>query len=361
MKKNIAVLFGGKSSEYEVSLSSAYALLSNIDEKKYNIYKIAITRDGKWLLYEGENDAIKRDSFLNDGTASPILFSPDNECCDDPHDSLSEVESGKIFVRRGEKIERIHIDAVFPMLHGKYGEDGQVQGMFSVMGIPVVGCGCASSAVSMDKAMTKSIINGTGIRQARAVVLRRLDAADDAIRNAEDDFGYPMFVKPARSGSSVGVSRVKERDELKRAIETAFREDDKILIEEAINGIETEVAVLEVQGQYTVSVPAEIDSGSSEFYDYETKYLNDSSSFYIPARIGQNKIDAAKDCALKIFRALDCRGMARVDFFFTPEGEFVFNEINTIPGFTPISMYPKLMIHEGISYSELIDKLIESC
>ena len=347
MKKNIAVLFGGKSSEYEVSLSSAYALLTNINEEKYNIYKIAITKDGKWYLFDGDNDAVRRDAYLTEGTVSPVLFSPDNG-------------AGKIYVCGDGEPQEIHIDAVFPMLHGRYGEDGQVQGMFSVMGIPVVGCGCASSAASMDKAMTKAIIRETGIRQARAVVLRSGDDIDAAVREAEGALGYPMFVKPACSGSSVGVSKAKDREGLLRAIETAFREDGKLLVEEAVNGIEAEVAVLEEHGRYTVSVPAEIDSGSSEFYDYETKYVSDASSFYIPARISEDKIAEVRGYAERIFRALDCRGLSRVDFFLTPEGEFVFNEINTIPGFTPISMYPKLMMHEGIGYGELIDRLIDS-
>ena len=180
------------------------------------------------------------------------------------------------------------------------------------------------------------------------------------VEKAEKKLGYPMFVKPSRAGSSVGVSKVKSADGFDRALLTALGEDDKVLIEEAILGVEVEVAVLEEKGRYTVAHPAEIDSGSAEFYDYETKYVSDASSFYLPARLSAEKQDEVRGYAQAIFKALDCRGYARVDFFYTPEGEFVFNEINTLPGFTPISMYPKMMINEGISYGELLDRLIKA-
>lgn len=347
MKRNVAVIFGGKSSEYEVSLSSSFALLSNIDKEKYNLYTIGITRDGKWYLYTGNIESIKDNTWFN-GEVSSVFVSPDNG-------------SRKICVLRDSGLEEITLDAVFPMLHGKFGEDGQLQGLFSVMGVPVVGCGHASSAVSMDKAMTKAIVHELGdIRQAASVTMR---AGDDVLKVADvcaSRLGYPMFVKPACAGSSVGISKVRTREELLRAMDVALREDSKVIIEEMITGVEMEVAVLEERGNYTVSVPAEIDVGGSDFYDYETKYVSDVSSYYIPARLTPEKTELIRRNAERIFRQLDCRGFSRVDFFFTPEGEFVFNEINTIPGFTPISMYPKLMIHSGISYSELIDRLISS-
>lgn len=346
MKKKIAVLFGGASSEYEVSLSSSYAMLSNIDSEKYELYKIGITRDGKWFLFEGELEAIRSDSWQS-GSIYPIFFSPDNG-------------TGLLRAERNGVLEDIMPDAVFPMLHGKFGEDGQIQGMFSVMGIPVVGCGPASSALCMDKALTKAVIRETGIRQASSVTLRAGDDREAFVARAEAALGYPMFVKPACAGSSVGISKARTREELLTALETALHEDTKVLVEEMIRGCEIEVAVLEENGKYTVSCPAEIDIGSSDFYDYETKYVSDVSSYYIPARLSEEKQNEVRAYAERIFRALDCRGFSRVDFFCTPEGEFVFNEINTIPGFTPISMYPKLMIHSGIPYSELIDRLISS-
>ncbi|MCQ2456488.1 MAG: D-alanine--D-alanine ligase [Clostridia bacterium] len=346
MKKNIAILFGGKSSEYEVSLSSVYGVLSNIDREKYNLYTIGITKDGTWYLYDGDAESIRENTWAGHDT-KPLFISPDNG-------------KSTVCYKDGDRVTEIKLDAVLPMLHGKFGEDGQIQGLFSVMGVPVVGCSHASSAVCMDKAMTKAIVMGTGVRQAKAVIYRAGEDRQSAMNEAEEKLGYPMFIKPACAGSSVGITKVWDRQHLKDAIAVALCEDSKVLIEETITGIETEVAVLEEKGKYTVSVPAEIDVGSSEFYDYETKYISDNSSFYIPARIPQEKIDEVRGYAEKIFRALDCRGFSRVDFFYTSEGEFVFNEINTIPGFTPISMYPKLMIHTGISYGELIDRLIAS-
>ncbi|MCI9449084.1 MAG: D-alanine--D-alanine ligase [Clostridiales bacterium] len=348
MKKRIAALFGGKSSEYEVSLSTAFALLSEIDSEKYDVCKIGITKNGKWYLYEGDLDAILHDKWQESGKISKILFSPNNGECE-------------MLVQKDGELTPLKIDAAFPMLHGKFGEDGQIQGMFSVMGVPVVGCGAASSAVCMDKVLTKAVVEKLdGIRQAKCIILRDGDSVSDAASEAEVLLGYPMFVKPACAGSSVGVSKVKDRSEFDAAIEKALAEDSRVVIEEAIVGIETEVAVLEENGKYTVSVPAEIDSGSSEFYDYDTKYISDVSSFYIPARIPENKIAEVRDSAERIFRALDCRSLSRVDFFYTPDGEFVFNEINTIPGCTPISMYPKLMMNEGMSFCELTTRLIES-
>ncbi len=348
MKRNIAILFGGKSSEYEVSLSSSYALLSNIDREKYNLYTIGITKEGNWYLYEGNIENIRNNTWHIDGPVYSVLISPDNG-------------KKKLVAIRDGKVEDITLDAVFPMLHGKFGEDGQIQGLFSVMGTPVVGCPHASSAVSMDKAMTKAIVRELhDIRQADSVTMRAGDDAEKTADECEVSLGYPMFVKPACAGSSVGISKVRSRKELMRALEVALREDSKVLIENMITGVEMEVAVLEENGKYTVSVPAEIDVGSSDFYDYETKYVSDASSYYIPARLTPEKTAEIRRYAERIFRQLDCRGFSRVDFFYTPEGEFVFNEINTIPGFTPISMYPKLMVHTGISYSELIDRLIAS-
>lgn len=347
MKTNVAVLFGGKSSEYEVSLSSAYALLSNIDREKYEVTMIGITSDGLWYLYDGDIEKIRDGSWCDDKCLPRLLLSPDNG-------------RGKLYALRDGKTEELKIDVIFPMLHGKFGEDGQIQGILSVMGIPFIGCRTASASACMDKAVTKAIIGELGIRQAKAVIMRCGDDTSAAVQRAEELFGYPMFVKPACAGSSVGISKARNRDELKRAIDIAFAEDSKLLIEEAITGCEVEVAVLQEGDRYTVSAPAEIDIGSSDFYDYETKYVSDVSSYYIPARISDESIKQVRGLAEKIFRALDCRTFSRVDFFCTADGELIFNEINTIPGFTPISMYPKLMIHSGISYSELIDRMITS-
>lgn len=355
--KTIAILFGGKSSEYEVSLSSAYGALSNIDREKYELVRLGITKEGSFWYYCGSDELIREDKW-QEAEKYPVAL---------------DLTNGELLITRDDSVEHIHIDGVLPMIHGKYCEDGTVQGMFAVAGIPISGCDCASSAVCMDKAITKTIINAdTDITQAMCVLARSMDypdyesAADGSetpeltrLRHkCECKFGYPMFVKPSRAGSSVGTSKVKTAAEFAIAVVKAFREDTKVLIEEAIVGREIEVAVLEENGRYTVAGPAEIDRGSSEFYDYETKYISNTSKYYLPARISDEKQAEIRAKALEIFKALDCRGFSRVDFFCRNNGEVVFNEINTLPGFTPISMYPKMMIAAGIPYAETIDRII---
>lgn len=351
--KTIIILFGGKSSEYEVSLSSATGAYNNIDKAKYNILLVGITREGRFYLYEDDPARIAADTWT-DGVKYPLSV---------------DLSDGTVSVVKDGAVEHIHVDAVLPMIHGKFCEDGTLQGLFAVAGIPVVGCDCQASAVCMDKAVTKRIVAGShktgGIRQAKMYVIRDEDVTSDAdidgIREAcEERFPYPMFVKPCRAGSSVGVTKVKTADRFAEAVKKALAEDDKVLIEEGIVGTEVEVAVLEENGKYTVAHPAEIDSGSAEFYDYETKYVSDASMYWLPARLSEEKQNEVRGYAEAIFKVLDCRGFSRVDFFHTPEGEFVFNEINTLPGFTPISMYPKMMINEGIPYSEVLDRLIQT-
>lgn len=348
--KNIILLFGGRSSEYEVSLSSATGAYNNIDKSKFSVHLVGITRDGRFFYYAGDPANIAKDEWQND-EKYPLSL---------------DLSDGTISYSKNGTTVHVAVDAVLPMIHGKFCEDGTLQGLFAVADIPVVGCDCQSSAVCMDKAVTKMIVAAeTNVRQAKAVVVRAADAksdeAIDSIRaRAEAEFGYPMFVKPSRAGSSVGVTKVKSAENFAKAVRDALAEDSKVLIEECITGVEIEVAVLEENGKYTTAHPAEIDKGSAEFYDYETKYISDASSFYLPARLSEEKQNEVRAYAEAIFKALDCSGFSRVDFFCTPEGEFVFNEINTLPGFTPISMYPKMMINEGISYGELISRLIEA-
>ncbi len=342
----VAILFGGRSSEYEVSLVSATGAYTNIDKSKYNVILIGITRGGRFFLYQDDPALIAPDRWTEGTKKIPLSL------------DLSE---GKLYTETGGIREYLDIDVILPMIHGKFCEDGTIQGMFAVSGIPVVGCDCQSSAVCMDKDITKTVVGSkVGVRQARAVVLKKAGHTEEALRECERQLGYPMFVKPSRAGSSVGVTKVKDPGSFAAAVEAAFREDSKVLVEEAIPGKEVEVAVLEEKGIYTVAHPAEIDNGGAEFYDYDTKYITNSSTFYIPARIPEEAQEKVRGLAEAIFRALDCSGFARVDFFYTPEGDLVFNEINTLPGFTPISMYPKMMINEGISYSELLDRLIRT-
>ena len=338
-KCSLAVLFGGKSSEYEVSLVSASSVIRHVDLSRYDLMKIGITREGEWLLYEGPVEDIEGGYWCAETSSmSRVLVNP------------SAGSRELIFVSPSGRVTTRRVDVVFPVLHGAFGEDGTLQGMLSLAGIPVVGCGCLSSALCMDKSMTKSVLHAAGIRQARSVLARRAAYLADpaSVREAaERTFGYPMFVKPSSAGSSVGVSKVKEAPDFAPAMEKAFREDGKVLIEECISGKET------------VSVPAEIDPGA-EFYDYDTKYVDDTARFYIPARLPEETAASVRQLAEKVFRTLDCRGLARVDFFVLEDGTAILNEVNTLPGFTSISMYPKLMMFEGMTYGELVDRLIRA-
>lgn len=350
MKKiKLCVLFGGRSSEYEVSLKSAYSVLSNADREKYDILPVGITKEGEWYFFEGDYESVFDGSWCADTSAMKRV--------------VLDLADKKFCLINETGVCDFPVDVVFPVLHGSYGEDGTVQGMLSLAEIPFVGCGSASGAVCMDKLFTKQIVRTTGVRQAECVILYR-DNWDDATAQvladrAERELGYPMFVKPARAGSSVGVSKVRNRKELLDAAEIAFREDSKVLVEEAIDGREIEVAVLNEGNAYTVSDCAEIVTGA-DFYDYEAKYQSSASGYHIPARLPEDVRQQVRRFAEIIFRALDCRGLSRVDFFVNDRGDIVFNEINTLPGFTNISMYPKLMMHTGMSYSELIDRLVSS-
>ena len=339
--KKVLILFGGVSSEHEVSLVSAAGVLANIDRSKYGVIPVGITKDGKWRLMEGRE--ITEDA-LSDESLPAVAVDPGRH--------------GIIILSDG-KADFVKIDAVFPVMHGANGEDGTMQGLFAIAGIPCVGPDCEASAIGMDKAATKAVLNQAGILQAEAVVLTRDEIHNEGtVALLEEKLGYPMFVKPSRAGSSVGISKVKSRSELMPALEDAAAHDSKLLIEKSIVGREIEVAVLEENGKLTVSAPAEIDPGA-EFYDYDAKYNTDTSSFYIPARVSDAEAEDVRNIAARIFTILGCSGLSRVDFFILPDGKFVFNEINTLPGFTPISMYPKLMQHAGLSYTELITRLIE--
>lgn len=353
MKKiQLCVLFGGRSSEYEVSLKSAYSVLTHADPDKYEILPVGITKEGAWYYYTGSYESVRDGSWCADTSALDRV-------------ALDLASGRREFCRFSAdgSVHTLPVDVVFPVLHGSYGEDGTVQGMLSLAGIPFVGCGSASGAVCMDKVFTKQIVRTTGIRQAECVILYR-DTWDDETAQtladrAEEQLGYPMFVKPARAGSSVGVSKARNREELLAAAAIAFREDSKVLVEEAIDGREIEVAVLNEGTAYTVSDCAEIVTGA-DFYDYEAKYQSSASGYHIPARLPEDVRQQVRRCAETIFRVLDCRGLSRVDFFVNDRGDIVFNEINTLPGFTDISMYPKLMMHTGLTYSELIDRLVAS-
>lgn len=349
MKKlSVCVLFGGVSPEHEVSLRSARSVLENMDAEKYNIFPVGITKDGDWVLF-GSTDY----SMLTEGTWV--------DCEWNRRAALSPVRGQGLLSFENDCVVRERIDVVFPVLHGENGEDGSIQGLMQIAGIPCVGSGVSASAVCMDKTLSKLIAQMEGILQAKWILVTKNEFERDpeaAADTAEAEFDYPVFVKPAGTGSSVGISRANDRAALLVAIREALRFDRKILIEEQIDGQEIEVAVL---GNETpvASVCGEIDSGEG-FYDYDAKYITDSSKLYVPARISDEISEKTRETAVRVYRAMGCRGLARVDFFVTRNGgKVVFNEINSLPGFTSISMYPKLFTASGIQYAELIDRLLE--
>lgn len=348
MKKlAVCVLFGGISPEHEVSLRSAQAVLNHMDKEKYDIFPVGITREGDWFLY-GSDDYSK----LPDGSW--------RSCAENKRAAISPVRGQGLLTFEGETVVRQRIDVVFPVMHGENCEDGAMQGLLQMAGIPYVGPHVAASAVAMDKTLTKLVVDKAGVVQAAWELVRRSDL-DNRVENTldllEHRFSYPMFVKPAGTGSSVGVSKAQDRDALRKALMEAAKFDEKVLVEEFIRGREVEVAVLG-NANPVASVCGEIDSGA-DFYDYEAKYITDTSTAYIPARIPENVAEIVREAAVKVYSAIGCRGLSRVDFFVTyDENRVVFNEINTLPGFTSISMYPQLFEASGIAYSDLIDKLL---
>ncbi|WP_186428942.1 D-alanine--D-alanine ligase family protein [Clostridium sp. BSD9I1] len=335
MMNKIAILFGGKSTEHEVSRVSAASVLRNIDNSKYEIRIVGITREGSWYEYLGSIDNIESG-----------LWEKDNE---------NKKENAQNILFNKE------VDVVFPVMHGLYGEDGTIQGLCKLVGIPFVGPGVLSSSLCMDKVYTKYVLENFGIKQANYVVVTEYNYnknKDELIENIESKLGYDVFIKPSNSGSSVGITKAHNRQELISGLEEALKYDRKILVEEALNAREIEVAVLgndEPQG----AVPGEIIP-AKEFYDFEAKYQNEASKLLIPANLSDERLQEIKELAIKIYTLLDCQGMSRVDFLMDKEtGEAYFNEVNTLPGFTQISMYPKLWEASGKKYSQLIDELIE--
>lgn len=344
MKKTAAILFGGQSSEHEISCLSAIMIIEHMDLELYEPILIGIRKDGRWLRVDSV-DAVRDGSWRN-GTVTAVI-SPDAE------------QHGVIFLENGSaRVTRL--DVVFPALHGLYGEDGTVQGLLTLAGIPYVGCGVLSSAVSMDKLYTKLIVDTLGVRQAAYVPLmrRELSEMERAIDKVERKLSYPVFVKPANAGSSKGVSKAGSRRELETALLEAAKHDRKILVEETIVGREIECAVFGDEKDVQASALGEI-LAADEFYSYEAKYNNAESKTVIGPKLPDGVTEQIREAAKRIFRAVDGFGLSRVDFFFdTEKQEMVFNEINTLPGFTAISMYPTLWEAEGVSKKELIRRLL---
>ena len=344
---NVCVLFGGMSPEHEVSLRSAEAILNNIDPEKYNIFPVGITKEGKWILFGGNDYSCLADgSWINHEGNCSVAISP--------------VRGQGLLRFENDCIMQAMIDVVFPALHGENGEDGAIQGLLQLAGIPYVGPHISASAVSMDKTLTKLVMDNAKIPQAAWQLVRsnELNAHMDAVLDAvEERFAYPVFVKPAGTGSSVGVSKAAGREALATALLFAAKYDEKILVEEFIDGKEVEVAVIG-NNNPAASICGEIDSGA-EFYDYDAKYVTDTSVAYIPARIPEEVAEQVRELAVRAYSAIGCQGLSRVDFFVThKDNRIVFNEINTLPGFTSISMYPKLFVASGMTFGELVDQLL---
>lgn len=342
-KLNIAIIFGGHSAEYEVSLASAYSVITALNTKKYQPVMIGISREGDWFYYHGEPQKIKNDGWLNEEDCVPALLSPNRS-------------EHKLLLLQKQGVREIPVDVVFPVLHGRNGEDGTVQGAVVLAGIPLVGCGVLSSALCMDKDRAHKLAEAEGIRVPKAAVFGK-NKPEEEITDFALQVGFPLYVKPVKAGSSYGVTKVWKKDELKAAAALAFQYDDEIILEENIEGFEVGCAVL----GNDLPVTGEVDeiALSGGFFDYTEKYTLKTSAIYVPARISKTKAEEIKKTAKTIYKALGCTGFARVDMFLTPDEKIVFNEVNTIPGFTEHSRYPGMMRAAGCSFEEILEKIID--
>ncbi len=343
MKKiRVGIIFGGKSAEHEVSLRSAKNVYQALDKNKYEPVLIGVSKKGQWLLGDSSRLALESGESIKSEDKREVV-------------SMAPESGGEIAPLDNKEVSQT-IDVAFPILHGPFGEDGTVQGLLKLADIPFVGAGVLGSAVGMDKDVMKRLLRDAGIPISKFVVLKDGDKAD--FDTAVRELGLPLFIKPANLGSSVGISKVRSREEFDEAVALAFQYDTKILLEEFIKGREIECSVLGNDNP-TASIPGEIIT-SHDFYSYEAKYLDENGAeLKIPADLPPETVKHVQELAVKTFKALCCEGMGRVDLFLKENGEVYANEINTIPGFTSISMYPKLWEASGISYAELIDKLIQ--
>lgn len=361
-KPRVAVVFGGRSSEHAISVVTAGAVLSAIDRDKYEVLPIGITADGRWALTadDPERMAIEDRKLpdvaeLADSDTGGVLLPVTPGAREVVH-----TEPGQVPKTLGE------VDVVFPVLHGPYGEDGTLQGLLELSGVPYVGAGVLSSAVGMDKEYMKRIFTSFGLPVGPYVTIRPREWEQDPagarkkIVDFAADHGWPVFVKPARAGSSMGISKVDQLAGIDEAVEEARRHDPKIIVESLLSGREIECGVLEFEDGPRASVPAEIPPVSShDFYDFEAKYI-DSASGVVPAPLTEEQTARVQELAVRAFEAASCEGLVRADFFLGDDGEFVINEINTMPGFTPISMYPRMWQESGVSYPELVDRLLQA-
>lgn len=358
-RKRIAVIFGGSSTEYEVSLQSAFSVLSNLNTEKYEIIPIGITRDGDWYHYTGKYENIADDTWSEDVKKNhPVVVLQNRSVrgfLEFPNELFGDHSEKKCVDADTNGYQMLSVDLVFPVLHGKNGEDGTLQGLFELAGIPVVGCNTLSSAVCMDKDRAHKLVSLTGIAVPRSVTFSYFNK-QNALAEITVKLDYPLFVKPVRAGSSFGITKVFSDEELYNAVELAFEHDTEVIVEETIDGFEVGCAILGNE-ELTVGRVDEIEL-SGGFFDYTEKYTLKSSRIYMPARIDAETEKRIQKAAVMIYRALGCSGFARVDMFLTPSGQIVFNEVNTIPGFTSHSRYPNMMKGIGLSFADILDKLI---
>jgi D-alanine-D-alanine ligase len=348
-RRRVLLLFGGRSAEHDVSRVTAVAVASALDPSRYEVVPVAITTEGRWLLAD---DAVAQLESARD--ALPAAF----DVAGTPVELPSEPGRGALVTHTdGRSGAHLGVDVVLPLLHGPYGEDGTVQGLLELAGLPYVGAGVLGSAVAMDKIMMKRAFTAAGLPSARYLAFRDGHDVDEFVGRVERELGLPCFVKPSNMGSSVGVSKASSVGELRSAVARALEFDEWILAEEAIVGREIEVAVLG-DDPPEASVPGEVVPGA-EFYDYADKYEDGKAQLLVPAPLSADETAAVQSLAVQVFEACRCEAMARVDCFLRDDGTFVVNELNTIPGFTPISMYPKLWEASGLSYSALLDRLID--
>lgn len=340
-KQNVLIFFGGCSSEYSVSLSSASGVILNLDRSRYTPITVGITREGKWYYYTGSTDKILDDTWQNEKDCTPAVLSPSRgDRC--------------LFLLKDTGTERIPVDIALPVLHGRNGEDGTLQGLLELADIPLAGCGALASALCMDKDRAHRLVSLAGIRVPKALVL---DAPTQTASDFAREIGYPLYVKPVKAGSSYGVTKVNTPDELLPAVSLALQYDNLAILEENIDGFEVGCAVLG-SSDLTVGEVDEIQL-SGGFFDFTEKYTLKTSAIHVPARISPEKSAEVKEAARRIYRALGCSGFARVDMFLTPAGEIVFNEVNTIPGFTAHSRYPGMMKAAGYAFTEILTMILE--
>ncbi|MGW8483974.1 D-alanine--D-alanine ligase family protein [Microbacterium sp. NPDC055903] len=355
-KQTVVVLFGGRSSEHSISSATAGGVLRAIDRDRFRVIPVGITREGAFVLEDDDPakfalDAARLPEVADNGTRMLWPEPGGNR-------ALRVVRAG------GETEDLGEIDVVLPLLHGLHGEDGAIQGFFDVLEVPYAGCGILDSAICLDKHFTKLALTAAGIAVSPGITVRRAewDRDADRLRATIDGLGSVVFVKPASAGSSVGVSRVEGGEGLDAALELAFAEDEKVLVEAQVTGREIEVGVLAGKdgGRARASLPGEVVLTTRSFYDFEGKYLGgDGVEIVCPAEVDESLIEQLRETAVRAFEAVDGKGLARVDFFVTPDGDLIVNELNTMPGFTPISMFPKCWIASGLGYGELITELIE--